>query len=183
MERGAFGAGGLKNRMRKNILWAVITIVAALLENTWLKAISIQEVLPNLVLLLVVYFALQGGEERAMFTGFLGGVIQDVAGNARLGHHVLAHVLVGYIAGRLSKRLIAEHPAIKAGLAFFASLLDGVFYIAILKVQRPSDIETAYMIGTNAIPTAFYTALVTPVIFFLLDRAFRREWRLEGTPA
>jgi rod shape-determining protein MreD len=168
--------------MRRNIAWVVVTVVAALMESTLLKGISIQEVLPDLPLLLVAYFAFQEGEERAMFTGVIGGLIQDVASNASLGHNVLALVVVGYIAGRLSKRLLTEHPAVKVALVFGASLTEGILFVTIQYVQNP-NFGATYMILTSAVPTAFYTTLVTPFVFFALDRGFRRDVRLEGSPA
>lgn len=168
--------------MLRIIGWLAVIILAALLESTVLQKISIEDVLPDLTLLLVVYFALQAGEERAMFTGVLGGLMKDVAGNARLGHNVLALVIVGYLAGRLSKRLVTDHPAVKAGLVFVASLTYGVIYVCVQYVQEPS-IGVTYQILTNRIPTAFYTALVTPLVFLLLDRMFRRDEGLERSVA
>jgi rod shape-determining protein MreD len=159
-----------------------VIILAALLESTVLHRMRIQDVLPDLTLLLVVYFALQDGEERAMFTGVLGGIMKDVAGNARLGHNVLALVIVGYLAGRLSKRLVTDHPAVKAGLVFVASLTYGVIFVTVQYVQEPS-IGATYQILTNRVPTAFYTALVTPVVFLLLDKMFRRSESLERSVA
>lgn len=168
--------------LKRNAAWVLVTLVAALLEGTWLDVISIQDVQPNLMLLLVVYFALMNGEERAMYTGAMGGVFQDVAANVRLGHHVLGHVIVGYVAGRLSTRLLTEHPVIKAGLVFMASMLDGFVYVSVMYVQKP-DIGMTRMLLTIVIPTAFYTAFATPFVFFLLDRVFKRDVRIEGSAA
>lgn len=168
--------------MRRNIGWIGVTVLAALLEPTWLEKISLQDVLPDLTLLLVVYFALQYGEERAMFTGVIAGIIEDVTSNARLGHTVLALVVVGYFVGRLSRRLVTDHPAVKAGLVFVASLACGIIYVTIQYVQEPS-ISATYIILTSKIPTAFYTALVTPIVFFALDRGFRRDEVLERSVA
>jgi rod shape-determining protein MreD len=164
--------------MRKNIMWAVIVVTAALIQTTWLDAIRIAGVVPDLTLLLVVYFAVNEGEERAMFTGVLAGVFQDVASRAALGHHVLCLVLIGYTVGRLTTRLITEHPAIKAGLVFAAGLVNGIVYTAILYVQEPS-VTAARTIAAHVVPTAFYTAFVTPFVFLLLSKPFRRD----GTPA
>lgn len=168
--------------MRRNIGWVAVIIVAALLESTWLKGISIQDVLPDLTLLVVVYFALPAGEERAMFTGLIAGLLKDVTENARLGHNVLALVIVGYAVGRLSHRLVTDHPAVKAGLVFVASLLNGALYVTVQYVQEPS-ISATYVILTGKVPTAFYTAIVTPVVFFLLDLWFRRDTSLERSAA
>ena len=165
--------------MRRNILWAIVVVAAAIIQTTWLDTIKLQAVLPDLTLLLVVYFAIADGEERAMFTGVLGGMYQDVAGNAVLGHHVLCNVVVGYVVGMVAKRLITEHPAVKAGLVLCASLVHGVMYTSILYVQAP-DIGAIYTLVTSVVPGAFYTALVTPVVFFALGRTFYRRGSISG---
>ena len=158
------------------MFWALIVVVAALIQTTWLDAIRLQGVLPDLILLLVVYFAIAEGEERAMFTGLLGGLYQDVAGGALLGHHILCHVVTGYIAGRVARRLITEHPAMKAGLVLCASFLHGVLFTCIQYVQMP-EMSALHMLGATVIPGAFYTSLLTPVVFFILDRSFHRHER------
>ena len=159
--------------MMRNVGWAAIVVAAALIQTTWLDAIQLQGVLPDLTLLLVVYFAVAEGEERAMFTGVLGGMYQDVAGDMVLGHHVLCHVIVGYVVGRVARRLIVEHPVVKVGLVMSASLLHGLLSTGIEYVQTPGK-SALHMLLTTVVPGAFYTALVTPFVFFLLARCFAR---------
>jgi rod shape-determining protein MreD len=159
--------------MQRHLLWASAVIVGALLQVTWLRAIRVAGVLPDLTLLLVVYFALVDGEERAMWTGVFGGVLQDIAGNMGLGHHVLGHVVVGYAAGKVTTRLITEHPAVKSGLVFCASIADGLLFTLLLYLQDPS-IGALRMIGSRVVPASFYTAVATPLVFVVLDRLFRR---------
>ena len=166
--------------MRRNLLWAIAVTAAALIETTWLKAISVMDVTPNLTLLMVIYFAIADGEERAMFTGALGGMFQDVARSAVLGHHVLCLVIVGFASGRIATRLVTEHPAVKAGLVFCASIVCGLLQILIQYVQDP-ELAVMHNIIARVVPGAFYTALFTPVLFFLLDRSFRhRNLALNG---
>lgn len=160
--------------MRRNIRWAAVTIVAALIQTTWLDAIRFQGVLPDLILLLVVYFAIADGEERAMFTAVLGGIYQDVAGNYSLGHNILCLAIVGYIVGRVSTRLIIENPAVKAGLVLLASIAHGVLFTFILYVQKP-HISAVYTISASVVPGAFYTALLTPLVFLVLAWSFHRD--------
>jgi rod shape-determining protein MreD len=160
--------------MRKNFIWAGTVLVLSLIETTWLSVVQVQGVLPSLVLLLVVYYALAEGEERAMFTGLLGGLLQDVQANSSLGHHIVCYVIVGYVAGRISTRLVTEHPAVKAGMVFFASVLNGVLYTLIQYVQTP-HMRAFYYIGTSVVPSAFYTALFTPLVFFFLIRTVHRQ--------
>lgn len=165
--------------MRRNILWFIVVVLAALLQTTWPDSLKIEGVIPDLTLVLVVYFAIAEGEERAMLTGLLGGVYQDVASSSVLGHHVICLVLVGYTVGRFSTRLVTEHPAIKAGLVFCAGIAHGILYTFIAYVQRP-DLGLIYTIATSVVPSAFYSALVTPLAYYVLAWLFHRRELMEG---
>jgi cell shape-determining protein MreD len=96
-----------------------------------------------------------------------------------LGHHVLCYTLIGYFCGRLSMRLITEHEAIKAGLVLAASFLQGVLFIAVQYVQQPQR-GMLYPILSNAVPIAFYSAVVTPFIFLAVERIFHRREAITG---
>jgi rod shape-determining protein MreD len=168
-----------RQTLLRHLVWAVVVISAALLQTTWLEAIKLQGVQPDLVLLLVVYFAITDSEERSMFTGVLGGMYQDVAGKAVLGHHILCNAIVGFLVGRVSMRLITDHPAVKVGLVFCASLLNGTLFTAVQYVQHP-DIGPFRMLLTSVIPGAFYTALMTPLVFFILGKLFRGREAAQG---
>lgn len=153
--------------MRTNLIWAVLVMAMALLEAQWPYFLRVQGVVPQLVLILVVYFAITDGEERAMFTGLLGGVFQEVATDDALGHRVLCLVIVGFVAGALSRRLITENPAVKASAVFAASVVHGLLYLIIDYVQRPGMVNVSGQL-TTLLPQAFYTALVAPLLFALL---------------
>lgn len=159
--------------MYKNLVWAGVTIVAALLQATWPDAFRVQGTYPDLVLLLVVYFAMTDGEERAMLTGALGGLFQDVVTDSVVGHHMLCHVVIGYLTARVAARLITDHPAVKVGLVFAASVAGGVLHTVILSVQDP-QLGAMRTVVARVVPGAFYTALITPLALLLVDRAFRR---------
>jgi len=167
--------------VRKNAVWLFLVVLAATLETTWIEHIRMYDVVPNLTLLMVVFFAIVDGEERAMLTGAIGGVFQDVASNAVLGHNVLSNVVVAYATARIAARLITEHPAAKVALAFGASIAAGVVYVGVAYVQDPT-IAAFHGIVARVVPSAFYTALFTPLMFFPLDRVFKRkrEWALDN---
>ena len=165
--------------MGRYVLWIVVVVMVALLQTTWLGAIRIGGVVPDLTLLLVVYFAIAHGEERAMFTGVVGGLFQDVASHAVLGHHIVCHVIAGYAVGRLSARLITEHPAVKGGLVLCAGLVNGLLFTIIQYVQHP-DLDAMHTVTALVIPGAFYTALATPVVFFFLARLFPQDETMQS---
>jgi len=158
--------------MNRRIGWLIAVILLSLLQTNWPEWAKLQEVLPDFILLLTVYFALTDGEEIAMYTGVIGGLYQDAASNTVLGHHVLCLVIVGYVVGRMSNRLITDHPAIKAGIVFVAALVHGVLFTFVDFVQNPA-IGAMYTMATRVVPAAFYTAVITPLVFMVLGWFFR----------
>ncbi len=162
--------------MRKNVYWALMVTIATLLEASWPGILRVQGVTPDLILLMVVYFAIAGGSERAMITGLAGGLLQDVAGDTGLGHHVLSLVIVGYLAGSISLRLVTDSPAVKSGLVLAAGLLNGILFVAVSYLQDPG-MNVLNTVAVSVVPRAFYTALVTPFVFYLLQRS-----RPQGQP-
>ena len=165
--------------LRRNAIWAALVVGVAIVQTTWLEALLFAGVLPDLVLVLVVFFAIAEGEERAMLTGAVGGVFQDVASGAVLGHHVLCYVVVAFVLGRVSSRLITEHPAVKAGLVLLAAFVRGVLFTAVFCIQNPG-VRLVHSIVATVIPAAFYTAIVSPVVFMLMDRTYGRGQIYQG---
>ena len=163
----------------RNFLWLVVVVLASFLQTTWPDTLKFQGVLPDLPLLLTVYFALADGEERAMFTGALGGLYQDVASGGVLGHHVLCLVLLGYFAGRFSTRLLVDHPAVKAGVVLVAGLFGGTLHLLVAYAQDPVS-GFLFPLLTSAVPSAFFTALITPLAFLVLGWIFQRPKPVRG---
>lgn len=154
----------------KRILWWLGgTILMALIQTSWPESLKLQDTAPDLVLVLVVFYAMRDGEEKAMFTGLVGGLYQDIAVDTVLGHHVLCYVCVGYLAGILSLRLVTEHPIVKAGLVFLAGLLHTALFCLIQYLQEPArGILTPWLV--MGIPASSYSALLSPLLFIVAGR-------------
>jgi rod shape-determining protein MreD len=166
--------------MAKNVIWFILVATLALLQSTWPESLKLQRVAPELVLMLVVYFAMVAGEERAMFTGLVGGIYLDVASHSVLGHHVLCFVAVGYVAGRVATRLITGHPAVKVGLVFAAGIVHGILFAAVAYLQNPGK-TFVFPLITEVVPSAFYSALLSPLVFLCAYWLFQQRKARGGT--
>jgi rod shape-determining protein MreD len=154
-------------------------ILASLVQTTWPDSLKIRGAGPDFVLLFVVFFAIVEGEERAMYTALIGGLYQDVTVNTLLGHHVLCLVLVAYGIGRFSTRLVTDHPAVKVGLVFVASLAQGVLFNGVLYIIEP-DMKFLYSLIQIVIPVAFFSGILTPFLFVPLERIFQGRQSFQG---
>ncbi len=162
------GAGWWK----RALWWLGGTVLMALVQTSWPEALKLQDTAPDLVLVLVVFYAMRDGEEKAMFTGLVGGLYQDIAVDTALGHHVLCYVCVGFLAGSISLRLVTEHPVVKAFLVFMAGLAHTGLFCLIQYLQEPARGLLAPWLAMG-VPASSYSALLSPLLFIVAGR--RRE--------
>lgn len=87
----------------RNLLLALLVLVAAVLQLSVAPLFSIERVVPDLVLLVVVATGLTRSSTTAIVAGFAGGVLLDLAPPAdhTAGRWALALLIVGYIASRV----------------------------------------------------------------------------------
>jgi rod shape-determining protein MreD len=158
---------------RALVLTVVITL-AVVLQVTLFPYLSINDVVPNLALLVVVAAALVRGPEFAAVIGFLAGLAIDLAPPVDhvAGRWALALVVVGYLAGRV--RHDARTSALSAVVTVAASSFVGTSMFA-LSGMVLSDPAMPAADALAVVPTAvLYDVLLTPFVLPLMMRLFRR---------
>ncbi|MGN6130162.1 MAG: rod shape-determining protein MreD [Nocardioidaceae bacterium] len=159
----------------RNLALAAAVVVAVVLQVAVFSYLSIDGVVPNLALLLVVAAALVRGPQFATVLGFLAGLAVDLAPPADhvAGRWALALVVVGYLAGRV--RHDAGSSALAALVTVAASSFVGtsIFALSGLVLRDPAVSVTGAL---QVIPVAvLYDVLLTP---FVLPPAMRMLRRL-----
>jgi rod shape-determining protein MreD len=156
------------------LVLTLVLVAAVVLQVAVFSAFSLDGVVPNLALLVVVAAALVRGPEFAAVLGFLGGLAIDLAPPADhvAGRWALALVVVGYLAGRV--RHDAGTSAVGALVTVAACSFVGtsIFALSGMLLHDP-----AIPVGRAlaVIPVAvLYDVLVTPFVLPLLMRLFRR---------
>ena len=84
---------------RRFALGAVTVLLALLLQTTVVARLPLPGSPPDLLLVLVVAYALAEGSASGMLTGFAAGLLADLLSDAELGRLALVYVVVGYLAG------------------------------------------------------------------------------------
>jgi rod shape-determining protein MreD len=151
-----------------------VLLLAVVLQVAVFSAFSLNGVVPNVALLVVVAAALVRGPEFAAALGLAGGLAIDLAPPADhvAGRWALALVVVGYLAGRV--RNDAGTSALGAVLTVAACSFVGtsIFALSGMLLEDP-----AIPVGEalTVIPLAvLYDVLVTPFVLPLVMRLFRR---------
>jgi len=154
------------------LLLVLLLGLALLLESTVLEFIRVAGVKPDLVLVLVVYYAIFNGPREGAFLGFLGGLAHDFLSGYYLGLNALAVAAAGYVVGLGHTRLFKENHFVVAGIAFLATILvEGIRYLLLL------------FLGVTILPGEAWWGLIIPsgVYNAAVALLFHRRFHLSST--
>jgi rod shape-determining protein MreD len=122
---------------------------------------------PNLVLLVVVFIAVNAPREAALLGCFMLGVMQDLATQQTLGLFSLSYGLVAMFTVSTQQVVYREHPLTHFTLALVGSIMTSVvlFIHGWIHPPRPSPMAMFY--------SALYTAVLAPIVLGVLQRLRR----------
>lgn len=147
--------------IRRAIL-TLLLLLSAVLQNTFLGAVK-----PGILLLIpaTVSIAIYEREFAAFFFGIFSGALWDLASPATDGVYALLFALLAFFCGLLAKRVFRNTPAA-------AMLLCLLFAAAVNLTALVYDLVLSGFSGLPAaalkvyLPSAFLTALFTPLCYF-----------------
>ena len=158
--------------MRRFLLGAVTVLTALLVQSTVLARLPLPGGVPDLLLVLVVAFALVEGPLSGTVTGFVTGLLADLGSAHALGRSALAYALVGYLAGLLQDDrprspllpVVAVAAAAVGAVATYA--LEG------LLLGDPRITGPAFWRSLGG--TVTYSVLLTPLVVPVVGALVRR---------
>ncbi len=124
------------------LAWVLVTVVVAVLLQVTLARFTVGgRWVFDLVLVGVVYAALQWGPVAGMVTGTIGGLLQDMLSTGIVGVGGLTKTLVGCAAGIIGTQFVLVKPRARlivvAGATVAHRLLLIVFY-AVIDSSKPT---------------------------------------------
>ena len=103
------------------LLGAVTVLTALLVQTTVIARLPLPGSVPDLLLVLVLAYALVEGPLSGLVTGFLAGLCADLVADHQLGRLALAYAVVGYAVGLLEedneRSVLVPFLAVGAGAA------------------------------------------------------------------
>lgn len=158
--------------VQRFLLGAVTVITALLLQLGVIGRLPLPGAAPDLLLVVVVAFALAEGPLSGVVSGFVAGLLADAVSDHQLGRLALAYVVVGYVTGLLQddteRSTVQPFTAVAlgslAGLAAYAGegILLGDVRIGIHSVIR------------SAISSVPYDVVLTPFVVPVVAGLVRR---------
>ena len=131
-----------------------------------LNSISLSDfnIRPDLLLILLVFVAINGETTEAIMASFAVGFAADISGSA-MGPYTISFGLLGSLISQMRKVVIMKRMVHQASAIFVSGAISGVLvhFLTYFKTG-----ETASNVYAVVLGTCFYSALVGPVIWFFL---------------
>lgn len=151
------------------LLIALITLLAVVLQTTWVPVLSIAGMGPDLVLLWVLYVALRRQTTLGLWVAFGAGLLQDIAAGGQLGLNAFLLVGVAYAALYLRRRFVQENfisqLLIVLGFSWLHQFLAFFWLNTLLGMHLPFGIWLGRAAGLSV-----FQALLGPWLYYGLDQ-------------
>jgi rod shape-determining protein MreD len=150
--------------MKRFGIFSLTLLTAVLLQTTVFSKLKILDVSPDLLLAVVICFALLEGPTVGGVLGFSGGFMRDLLLDAPMGLTGLAYLIVGYIAGSIRPYISSTSVFVPAACVFAGTALaTGLYEIfqALLGQRTPPTSRAIQVV----VLTALYNTILVPFIY------------------
>jgi rod shape-determining protein MreD len=160
--------------------FAVLVLIATLLQKSWIDTIAVTNlrVTPDLLLIALVFFAIHCNETEAIISSFVLGFAADIAAAGfSLGPMIISFGLFGTGLSYLHRLIAIKKVPQEAITIFVVGMCTGCLAWLLARVagQTPRPGGIGVLIGTS-----IYSSVLGPVLFLLLDWLMRIKSRRRG---
>ena len=171
----------IEPQMKLFALFLSVAFLCVLLQSTVLHLLPLGPVVPDLALVLCVYWALNRPSVGTVLGAFLMGYTVDVFSSPILGVNTFAMSLV-FLSVHLSSRHIwVRSPLFTMTLVFLASLVKVTAIVILWSIFLATQNMWAAALKYIFLE-ALSAALLSPVVFFLLSWAENRLEPVRNVP-
>jgi rod shape-determining protein MreD len=150
----------------KAIGLCLLLILTMTIQSTVIPLVAIFDVVPDFVLIFVVFVALRHGAVAGVFCGFAAGLIEDVYGPVEfMGAAALSKGAVGYIVGQLEEKFLKLDLITKIAVLGVGFFLSEALYVLAVQMDREA---VASMFLYQSLPEGVYTLLIGTLAFYFL---------------
>ena len=157
----------------------IIGLLTLLLEATWLHQVAIFEIMPNMSLILVVFWGILQGCSRGRKFGLWIGLLQDILFCDVIGFYGLIYYLFGHISGYFHQDFSKGHYILPLAVVSGADLLYGLLHY-IVYFFFSGNLDIAFYLKQKIVPEVCYTTLISLPIYFLLYLLSQGLGKIDG---
>lgn len=161
-------------RGRQNLLAVVVVLTALLVQVCVLNRLPLPMGRPDLLVVVVIAFALVGGPQRGAVIGFATGLAADLMppSDHLVGRLAFAYTIVGYLAGLLED--VEERSVFTTIFVVALGAAIAVLVYAGLGVLVGDPTVTVHATARGLIAGVVYDVVLAPFVVPLVSAASRR---------
>lgn len=150
--------------MRRVLVFALTLLTAVLLQTTVFAQLKIAGVSPDLLLAVVISFALLEGPSAGATLGFCGGFMRDLLLDGPTGLTGLSYLVVGYVIGSVRPYIGTNTVFVPAAGVFLGSMAATGFYEVLQPLMGQKTPPLGRVISVIML-TALYNTILVPFIY------------------
>jgi rod shape-determining protein MreD len=158
--------------LRKITLFFII-VISFLLQTTVFSSLTLANIGPNLLIIVVSAFGFMRGHKEGMWIGFFCGLLIDIFFGFYLGVYALLYMYIGYFNGMFQKRFYPDDiklPMILIGSSDIVCNL--AIYIVMFLTRNRTNFW--YYLMSVILPEFVYTMVITIFLYFILLKINQR---------
>lgn len=153
--------------MRRKIILFFIITVCFLLQSTVFQVLSLANVAPNLLIIVISAFGFMRGKKEGLWIGFFCGLIIDIFFGFYLGVYALLYMYVGYINGMFQKSFYPDDIKLPMLLIGSSDIVCNIVIYCVMFLLR-GRFKFWYYLSSVIIPEFVYTMVITIFLYFIL---------------
>ena len=158
--------------MRGALAFAVLAMIALLLQTTVLPRAPIGRAAPDLLLIMCVYLGLHQHSVSGAAGAFVLGYLEDAFSGSVAGLNAFAMCVVFAIVYITSRRLWVDNAISKIVLVFLATIVKAALTLALVAIFMSPERWRAPLLS-GALLQATFTAIISPFVFAILTRTLQ----------
>lgn len=156
---------------RSILILSSISLFLIVIQTTVVPLFSIANIIPDLLLIWVVYIALTKGQLTATVFGFFVGLVDDMLNSGVIGLNAFIKTLIAFLAGYFYNENKKNYPVGEIQflvLLFFASLLHNSMYLFF--IVQGTEMSFFNAMFRSGIFATVYTEMFSLLPFFYNKR-------------
>lgn len=151
--------------MRRTLAFSLVILTAVLLQTTvFVRYVTLFGITPDLILVVVISFALLEGPAVGATAGFGGGLLKDLLLAGPKGLTGLAYLIVGYVVGIVRPYVQSTSVLLPMAGIFSGSLAGSAIYV-ILAALLGQSLGPPRRVIEVVFLTAVYNTILVPFVY------------------
>ena len=155
------------------LIFATTLVLLLSIQTTFLRVFFSENVAPDLILIVAVYFGIHLKKNNGILVAALVGFFQDCLSGGVLGVNFLSKGLAGLFFCVIRDKIIVQGIIPIGFFMFVTSLVDGLIYFLSMTSLLRGHVEGDF-IFSSLIIFGIFNAVVAPFLFYVFDKG--KEW-------